>query len=130
MARDLRPDCIYASARPEFSNQINNVISGPYIFRAILDTQSTLVDDEMLLAAADAIAKLAKDPVPDSVVDADPERDFDFGPDYFIPSALDPRLCQAVSFAVAKVACNNNLAQNPIKDSFVYREDLNKIANN
>ena len=100
-AMKYRSDCILATSRPEHENQINNMMAFPFIFRAVLDTQASGVNDEMLIAAAEAIAALAKEPVPESVRNAYEERDFEFGPNYIVPTPFDSRLLEHVSCAVA-----------------------------
>lgn len=84
---------------------------GPYIFRAILDTQSSQVNEDMLLAAVDALAALAKEPVTEAVRDQQPDREFEYGPDYFLPAVMDPRLLKNVTLAVVKVANKSGLAK-------------------
>lgn len=127
-AKELRPDCITATARPEHANQINNVMCGPFVFRAVLDTVSTEVNEAMILAAAEAIAELAREPVHRAVAAAWPGRDFEFGPDYFLPSPLDPRLLDKITCKVAEVAAETGVAKHPIKDFNSYRAYLGGIA--
>ncbi len=99
-----RPDVLMSTGRSDYPNQINNVIGFPYIFRGALDTQAKAINEEMKLAAVHAIADLAKQPVPDVVNEAYHVNNFTFGPDYFIPKPVDPRLITEVSMAVAKAA--------------------------
>ena len=99
-----RPDVLMATGRSDYPNQINNVIGFPYIFRGALDTNATAINEEMKLAAVRAIAGLAKQPVPDVVNEAYHVNNLTFGPSYFIPKPVDPRLITEVSMAVAKAA--------------------------
>lgn len=93
----------------------------PFLFRATLDVRAKQINEEMKMAAAIALAQLAKKPVPDSVKKAIPGRDFTFGPDYIIPTPFDPRLIFDLPIAVAKAAMDSGIAKNPIKDFEVYR---------
>ena len=102
-AMAARPDVLMSTGRSDYPNQINNVIGFPYIFRGALDTQAKAINEEMKLAAVRAIANLAKQPVPDVVNEAYHVNNFTFGPDYFIPKPVDPRLITEVSMAVAKL---------------------------
>ena len=107
LALDTRNDLVFATGRSDYPNQINNVLGFPYIFRGALDTAATAINEEMKRAAARAIADLAKRPVPDIVNRAYHVRNFTFGPDYFIPKPVDPRLITEVSMAVARTWRNN-----------------------
>ena len=100
-AMDSRPDVLMSTGRSDYPNQINNVIGFPYIFRGALDTQASAINEEMKIAAVKAIAALAKQPVPDVVNEAYQVNNFTFGPKYFIPKPVDPRLITEVSMAVA-----------------------------
>ncbi|MBR6495433.1 MAG: NADP-dependent malic enzyme, partial [Prevotella sp.] len=103
-AMEARPDVLMATGRTDYPNQINNVIGFPYIFRGALDVHATAINEEMKMAAVHAIARLAKEPVPDVVNDIYKVNNLTFGPDYFIPKPVDPRLITEVSSAVAKAA--------------------------
>ena len=106
-----RPDVLMSTGRSDYPNQINNVIGFPYIFRGALDTRATAINEEMKLAAVRAIAGLAKKPVPDVVNNAYHVNNLTFGPDYFIPKPVDPRLITEVSMAVAKAAMDSGVAR-------------------
>lgn len=127
-AKQYRPDCIIATSRPEHPNQINNMMAFPFIFRAVLDTFASDINDEMLIAAADAIAALAREPVPESVRSAYEGRDFEYGPDYIIPTPFDSRLLENVSCAVAKMAQQTGVAKSEIMDFDQYQAYLVQIS--
>jgi len=110
VAKQLRPDCIIATGRSDYPNQINNVMCFPFLFRATLDTRSKQINEQMKMAAAIALAGLAKEPVPQAVKDAIPGRDFTFGRDYVIPTPFDPRLIEVLPCAVAKAAMESGTA--------------------
>ncbi len=116
-----RPDVLMSTGRSDYPNQINNVIGFPYIFRGALDTQAKAINEEMKLAAVHAIADLAKQPVPDVVNEAYHVNNFTFGPDYFIPKPVDPRLITEVSMAVAKAAMESGVARKNITDWEAYK---------
>ena len=122
-----RPDVLMATGRSDYPNQINNVIGFPYIFRGALDTQSTAINEEMKLAAVHAIADLAKQPVPDVVNEAYHVNNLSFGPSYFIPKPVDPRLITHVSMAVAKAAMESGVARKPITDWEAYATQLREL---
>ena len=126
-AKAARPDVLIATGRSDYPNQINNVIGFPYIFRGALDTQARAINEEMKLAAAQAIAALAKQPVPDVVNEAYHVNNFTFGPDYFIPKPVDPRLITEVSCAVARAAMDSGVARKPIEDWEAYRLRLREL---
>lgn len=126
-AISARPDVLMSTGRTDYPNQINNVIGFPYIFRGALDTASTAINEEMKMAAARAIADLARRPVPDIVNRAYHVRNFTFGPDYFIPKPVDPRLITEVSMAVAKAAIESGVARKPISDWKAYRQRLREL---
>ena len=109
-ARRVRPDCIIATGRSDYPNQINNVMCFPFLFRATLDTRSKQINEEMKMAAAQALAALAKQPVPEAVRKAIPGRDFVFGRDYVIPTPFDPRLIFELPVAIAKAAMDSGIA--------------------
>ncbi|MEK8089975.1 malic enzyme-like NAD(P)-binding protein [Thermithiobacillus plumbiphilus] len=103
-AKTLRPDVIMATGRSDFPNQVNNVLGFPFIFRGALDARARVISDQMLIAASQALAALAHEPVPASVLQAYGLDALAFGPDYFIPKPLDPRLLDMVAGAVARAA--------------------------
>lgn len=122
-----RPDVLISTGRSDYPNQINNVIGFPYIFRGALDTHATAINEEMKLAAVRAIAKLAKQPVPDVVNEAYHVNNLTFGPSYFIPKPVDPRLITEVSMAVAKAAMESGVARKQIDDWDDYRLHLKEL---
>jgi malate dehydrogenase (oxaloacetate-decarboxylating)(NADP+) len=119
----VRDDAIMATGRSDYPNQINNVLGFPYIFRGALDVRATAINMEMKIAAAQALAALAREDVPDEVAAAYGSRP-KFGPDYIIPVPFDPRLISAVPPAVAKAAMDTGVARRPIVDMDAYREQL------
>ena len=123
-AMESRPDVLMATGRSDYPNQINNVIGFPYIFRGALDVHARAINEEMKMAAALAIANLAKEPVPDVVNDIYKVNNLTFGRDYFIPKPVDPRLITEVSAAVAKAAIDSGVARSPIKDWEEYKDSL------
>ncbi|MCM1178042.1 MAG: NADP-dependent malic enzyme [Bacteroides sp.] len=122
-----RPDVLMSTGRSDYPNQINNVIGFPYIFRGALDTHATAINEEMKLAAVHAIADLAKQPVPDIVNETYHVNNFSFGPGYFIPKPVDPRLLTEVSIAVAKAAMESGVARKNIEDWDAYRIHLKEL---
>lgn len=125
-AKAVRDDLIMATGRSDFPNQVNNVLGFPFIFRGALDVRATEINDEMKLAAAKALACLAKKPVPDIVNLAYNEKSLSFGPDYIIPKPVDPRLITTVSMAVAKAAMESGVATKPINNWEAYELQLAK----
>ena len=123
-ARAARPDAIIATGRSDFPNQVNNVLGFPFIFRGALDVRATMINEKMKIAAADAIAKLAREPVPEEVAAAYGGRVQSFGNDYIIPAPFDPRLMEVVSMAVAQAAMDSGVAQKPIENMEAYRQSL------
>ncbi|MDI9875442.1 MULTISPECIES: NADP-dependent malic enzyme [Bacteroidota] len=121
-----RPDIIMATGRSDYPNQVNNVLGFPYIFRGALDVRATGIDENMKMAAAKALAELAKKPVPDIVNLAYNEKNLSFGRNYIIPKPVDPRLITTVSIAVAKAAMESGIAQNPITNWEAYEQELAK----
>src|SRR5574344_1109231 len=119
-----RPDVLMSTGRSDYPNQINNVIGFPYIFRGALDVHARAINEEMKLAAVKAIADLAKQPVPDVVNDVYHVSDLTFGPKYFIPKPVDPRLITEVSAAVAKAAIESGVARKTITDWDAYKKNL------
>ena len=122
-----RPDVLMSTGRSDYPNQINNVIGFPYIFRGALDVEATAINEEMKLAAVRAIAALAKKPVPDVVNEAYKVNSLSFGPDYFIPKPVDPRLITEVSMAVAKAAIESGVARKNITDWDAYCLHLKEL---
>jgi malate dehydrogenase (oxaloacetate-decarboxylating)(NADP+) len=122
-AKAVRPDAIVATGRSDYPNQVNNVLGFPFIFRGALDVRATAINEEMKIAAARAIAELAREPVPDEVAAAY-GMNHQFGRDYIIPVPFDPRLMEWVSAAVAKAAMDTGVAQQPIEDFNAYRTAL------
>ena len=123
-AMSARPDVLMSTGRSDYPNQINNVIGFPYIFRGALDTRAKAINEEMKLAAVHAIADLAKKPVPDVVNEAYHVNNLSFGPEYFIPKPVDPRLITEVSMAVAKAAMESGVARKNITDWNEYKNHL------
>ncbi len=123
-ATDAREDIIMATGRSDCPNQVNNVLGFPFIFRGALDVRARKINEEMKLAAAHAIAGLAKESVPEMVNLAYNNTNIRFGPEYIIPKPFDPRLIYEVSTAVAKAAMATGVARNPIEDWDVYKESL------
>lgn len=121
-----RKDAIVATGRSDNPNQVNNVLGFPFIFRGALDVRATTINEEMKLAAVHAIAKLAKETVPEEVSEAYGERSITFGRDQFIPKPLDPRLIYYVAPAVAKAAMESGVAKSPITDWDAYEAELKK----
>lgn len=122
-----RPDVLMSTGRSDYPNQINNVIGFPYIFRGALDVHARAINEEMKLAAVHAIADLAKQPVPDVVNDVYHVNDLTFGPKYFIPKPVDPRLITEVSAAIAKAAMDSGVARTPITDWETYKQHLRQL---
>ena len=128
-AKAARPDAIVATGRSDYPNQVNNVLGFPFIFRGALDVRATRINDEMKVAAAQAIAELAREQVPEEVAAAYGGRAPTFGEDYIIPAPFDPRLMEIVSAAVAKAAMDSGVAQKPIADLAQYRQSLKARLN-
>ena len=126
-AMAARPDVLMATGRSDYPNQINNVIGFPYIFRGALDTQAKAINEEMKIAAVHAIANLAKQPVPDVVNEAYHVNNFTFGPEYFIPKPVDPRLITEVSIAVARAAMESGVARKNIENWDDYKTHLREL---
>ena len=123
-AMAARPDVLMSTGRSDYPNQINNVIGFPYIFRGALDVNAKAINEEMKIAAVHAIADLAKQPVPDVVNKVYSVNNLTFGPDYFIPKPVDPRLITEVSAAVAKAAIDSGVARKQITDWDAYKRKL------
>ncbi|KAA3622078.1 MAG: NADP-dependent malic enzyme, partial [Bacteroidetes bacterium] len=124
-AVEARPDVIMATGRSDYPNQVNNVLGFPYIFRGALDVQATDINEEMKMAAAQALAKLAKEDVPEDVKHAYGDRELVFGPEYIIPKPFDPRVLVWSASAVAEAAIKTGVARKPV-DIAEYREELLK----
>ena len=123
-AMSVRDDLIFATGRSDYPNQINNVLGFPYIFRGALDVRATTINEEMKLAAAKALALLAKEPVPDVVLEAYNLESLSFGKEYIIPKPLDPRLISCVATCVARAAMDTGVARRPITDWNAYSKSL------
>ncbi|HEV7314492.1 MAG TPA: NADP-dependent malic enzyme [Sphingopyxis sp.] len=128
-ARAARPDAIIATGRSDYPNQVNNVLCFPFIFRGALDVHATAINEEMKIAAAYAIADLARQQVPEEVAAAYGGRASSFGPEYIIPSPFDPRLMEIVPAAVAEAAMKTGVAQRPIENVDEYRTQLRARLN-
>ncbi|QNM82253.1 NADP-dependent malic enzyme [Sphingomonas sabuli] len=128
-ATAARPDAIIATGRSDFPNQVNNVLGFPFIFRGALDVRATAINDAMKIAAAEALAQLAREPVPEEVAAAYGGRTHSFGRDYIIPAPFDPRLMEVVASAVAEAAIASGVAQKQIENFDVYRQQLRARLN-
>ena len=126
LATATRKDLIMGTGRSDFPNQVNNVLGFPYIFRGAMDVRATAINEEMKLAAAHALADLAKQPVPEEVNIAYQVTNLKFGKDYIIPKPSDPRLITHVAPAVAKAAMDTGVARKPVTDWDAYRDELGK----
>jgi malate dehydrogenase (oxaloacetate-decarboxylating)(NADP+) len=122
--KSTRDDAIIATGRSDYPNQVNNVLGFPYIFRGALDVRASTINNEMKIAAAEAIAALAREDVPDEVGAAYAGRQLRYGPEYIIPAPFDPRLIMHVPMAVAKAAMDSGVARKPIIDLPAYRNEL------
>lgn len=120
----VRKDIIMATGRSDYPNQVNNVLGFPFIFRGALDVGASKINEEMKIAAARALAKLAKEKVPLSVCQAYQLKELSFGPDYIIPKPLDPRVLLYVAPAVAKAAMDSGVATRPLTDFGAYRQRM------
>jgi malate dehydrogenase (oxaloacetate-decarboxylating)(NADP+) len=125
-AMATRNDLIFATGRSDYPNQINNVLGFPFIFRGALDVRASTINEEMKLAAAKALATLAKEPVPEIVLNAYNIDKLSFGREYLIPKPLDPRLISCVASCVAKAAIETGVARFPITDWEAYKKSLDK----
>ena len=123
-AREVRKDAIFATGRSDYPNQVNNVLGFPYIFRGALDVRARTINDEMKIAAAKALAELAREDVPDEVAAAYSGRRLRYGPDYIIPVPFDPRLISAIPPAVARAAVDTGVAQKEMPEITGYRREL------
>ena len=123
-AKEARPDCIMGSGRSDWPNQVNNVSCFPYIFRAALDMRATAINEAMKIAAARALADLAREPVPEEVIAANGDKELAFGPDYVIPKPFDPRMIEYLCPAIAEAAVISGVAQCPMPDKEAYKAEL------
>ena len=128
-ALSVRDDAIIATGRSDYPNQVNNVLGFPYIFRGALDVRASTINEEMKIAAANAIAALAREDVPDAVADAYEGKRPRFGREYIIPAPFDPRLLSTIPVAVAKAAMESGVAGKPIVDLEAYKHDLSARNN-
>ncbi len=124
LATSVRKDIIMATGRSDYPNQVNNVLGFPFIFRGALDVRAKAINEEMKLAAVYALAKLAKETVPEQVNAAYQEKHLTFGRDYIIPKPFDPRLIYKIPPAIAKAAMESGVARKPIEDFKKYEEEL------
>ena len=124
IAKEVRPDCIMATGRSDYANQVNNVLGFPYIFRGALDVRATTINEEMKIACAESLAKLAREDVPDEVAAAYSGTRPRYGPEYIIPAPFDPRLIREIPPAVAKAAMSSGVARLPIIDDDAYKSRL------
>jgi malate dehydrogenase (oxaloacetate-decarboxylating)(NADP+) len=124
VAKAARPDCIIATGRSDYPNQVNNVLCFPFIFRGALDVGATVINEEMKLACVKAIAELAEAEQNDEVALAYADQELTFGPDYIIPKPFDPRLIVKIAPAVAEAASASGVARRPIEDIEAYRQKL------
>jgi len=130
-AKEARPDCIMATGRSDYPNQVNNVLGFPFIFRGALDVRASEINEAMKLGAVKALAELAKKPVPNIVNMAYGNTNLTFSKDYIIPKPVDPRLISTVAPAVAKAAMESGVAKLPIKDWEAYESELDiRLGNN
>lgn len=123
---ELRDDAIMATGRSDYPNQVNNVLGFPYIFRGALDVRATTINEEMKIAAAEALAELAREDVPDEVAQAYAGSRPQYGPGYIIPVPFDPRLISCIPIAVAKAAMDSGVARRPIIDLDAYKNELSQ----
>lgn len=123
-AKKVRPDAIIATGRSDYPNQVNNVLGFPYIFRGALDVRATTINEEMKIAAAESLAKLAREDVPDEVASAYAGARPKYGPDYIIPAPFDPRLISTVPVAVAEAAVRTGVARKNLEDRERYATEL------
>ncbi|MEO8618496.1 MAG: NADP-dependent malic enzyme [Sphingomicrobium sp.] len=128
-AMAVRPDAIIATGRSDYPNQVNNVLGFPFIFRGALDVRATGINDAMKIAAANALAALARETVPEEVAAAYGGMTYHFGPTYIIPAPFDPRLIEIIPAAVAQAAMDSGVARKPIADMAAYRLELKARLN-
>jgi len=125
-AHEVRDDCIFATGRSDYPNQINNVMCFPFLFRGALDVRASEINEQMKMAASKALAQLTREEVPEEVAHAYEGRKMKFGKEYIIPTPFDPRLIHVISLAVAKAAVDSGVAHKPISDWGAYEEKLKK----
>ena len=128
LAKAVRPDCIIATGRSDYPNQVNNVLCFPYIFRGALDCGATKITEAMKLACVRQIADLAKADISEEVANAYAGKELTFGPDYLIPTPFDSRLILKIAPAVAKAAAESGVATRPIEDMEAYKESLSRFV--
>ncbi|HLS51587.1 MAG TPA: NADP-dependent malic enzyme [Burkholderiaceae bacterium] len=128
IAKSVRPDCIIATGRSDYPNQVNNVLCFPFIFRGALDVGATAINEEMKMACVQAIAELAQAEQSDEVANAYAEEELRFGPDYLIPKPFDPRLILKIAPAVAQAAMDSGVATRPIDDIDAYHQRLMSVV--
>ncbi|NBO00602.1 MAG: NADP-dependent malic enzyme, partial [Betaproteobacteria bacterium] len=128
LAKSVRPDCIIATGRSDYPNQVNNVLCFPYIFRGALDCGATKITEAMKLACVKEIADLAKADISEEVASAYAGKDLSFGPDYLIPTPFDSRLILRIAPAVAKAAAESGVATRPITDYEAYHQSLTRFV--
>ncbi len=128
LAKSVRPDCIIATGRSDYPNQVNNVLCFPYIFRGALDSGATTITEAMKLACVREIADLAKAEISDEVASAYSGRELRFGPDYLIPTPFDTRLILRIAPAVARAAAESGVATRPVADLEAYRQSLTRFV--
>jgi malate dehydrogenase (oxaloacetate-decarboxylating)(NADP+) len=128
-AKAIRGDAIVATGRSDYNNQVNNVMGFPYIFRGALDVRASKINDEMKIAAAESIASLAKEHVPDELYEVYAGKNMQYGVEYIIPVPFDPRLITTVPVAVAKAAMASGVARKPIADLEAYKKELRARLN-
>lgn len=128
-AKEARDDAIIATGRSDYPNQINNVMCFPFLFRGALDVRASEINAEMKMAAAKALAKLAKEDVPSDVAKAYDDREMKFGREYLIPTPFDPRLIDTIAVEVARAAIDSGVASKKIDDWEDYKKHLrNRLA--
>ena len=128
LAKETRPDAMICTGRSDYPNQINNVLCFPYIFRGALDVAASAINEEMKMAAVEAIAGLAREPSSDFVAQAYGGETATFGPDYLIPTPFDQRLILWIAPAVAQAAMDSGVAKKPIEDMNAYLEKLKRFV--
>ena len=124
---EVRPDAIMATGRSDYPNQVNNVLGFPFLFRGALDVGATAINEAMKIAAVEAIAQLAREDVPETVLNAYSQERLSFGPTYIIPKPFDPRVLLRVAPAVARAASDSGVARKPLTDIDAYREQLERL---
>ncbi|MDN5842987.1 MAG: NADP-dependent malic enzyme [Alcaligenaceae bacterium] len=128
LAKQTRPDCVIATGRSDYPNQVNNVLCFPFIFRGAMDCGATVINEEMKLACVNAIAELAQAEQNAEIASAYADQDLSFGPEYIIPKPFDPRLIVKIAPAVAAAAAASGVARRPIEDMDAYQQSLMSIV--